>query len=576
MAQLLIVEQNPRDYQSMRAMMDFAAHQAEVVQTGQEALEILNSGSLVEAVIANLVMPGLDGLMLCRTIKLNPQLAHVPVLLLAPSYAENGENLARRAGASVLLRKPLQRDQLLAEIDRAILMASVQGALTTNPQEEMAFLRDYNQWLTRLLSHTSSQLDHAQTDLQVFNAHVRAIDQLTTALGSSLDLADITQTLVQKIGQMLQAQAVALYEHRSDILYQLRYVAGFGIPTPTIEPHYLLDEDSPFYIIQNLAGSVVFDQRHNPLVNALGLNMVVQSGIVSPLIAQGSLIGFVAVLSMDRVYDQEDADTLFSLAGVAGLSLRNAQLFTHLEDAYANLKEMDRRKSEFVAITSHELRTPIAIMLGYASLLSELETDESKKSQLVAIEKQANFLTGMVDMLINLHELQETSKRIQLRCVPVKFDRLLQDALLVTQKHGNHRKTVHIRLDCDDVQIEGDEVRLMLAFSNLIDNAIKFSLDGSEARVQVAAHPSGGAVITVEDHGIGIPSESLERIFEPFYQLEPALTRRYGGMGVGLAIVKGIVELHGGAIEVKSKVDAGSRFIVTLPAQPPQERCARF
>jgi len=119
-------------------------------------------------------------------------------------------------------------------------------------------------------------------------------------------------------------------------------------------------------------------------------------------------------------------------------------------------------------------------------------------------------------------------------------------------------------------------VRLMLAFGNMIDNAIKFSQDGAEARVQVAAHPNGGVVITVEDHGIGIPAESQEKIFEPFYQLEPALTRRYGGMGVGLAITKGIVDLHGGTIDVKSKVGVGTRFIVTLPSRPPAERCAKF
>jgi signal transduction histidine kinase len=240
------------------------------------------------------------------------------------------------------------------------------------------------------------------------------------------------------------------------------------------------------------------------------------------------------------------------------------------------LQEMDRRKSEFVAITSHELRTPIAIMLGYASLLHDEEQDEMKKGQLSIIEKQASFLSGMVDMLINLHELSDNTAQIALRCMPVELPTLLKSALDFTKNHSTSKRKVDVTIDSGDFSIKGDEVRLMLALSNLIDNAIKFSNDGDTVEITVAESPFSGVVITIEDHGIGIPGEELENIFEPFYQVESSLTRRYGGMGLGLAIVRGIVELHGGKLDIRSQVEIGTRVIVSLPDAPPEDRCMDF
>ncbi|NJL95640.1 MAG: HAMP domain-containing histidine kinase [Anaerolineae bacterium] len=252
--------------------------------------------------------------------------------------------------------------------------------------------------------------------------------------------------------------------------------------------------------------------------------------------------------------------------------MRSAHLFNNLDQAYRDLKEMDRRKSEFVAITSHELRTPIAIMLGYASILHDSEQDPVKKGQLATIEKQASFLSSMVDMLLNLHELSDNTAQINLRCQPLALEPMLQNALSFTRNHSTYKHKVEVLVEGSAPPIVGDEVRLMLAFSNVIDNAIKFSSDGSTVRVSV--QPQGNGVrVSVADEGIGIPEADLHNIFEPFYQVESSLTRRFGGMGLGLPIVKGIIELHGGQVAVHSKLGEGTQVIVDLPDAPPEERC---
>ncbi|MBZ0307258.1 MAG: HAMP domain-containing histidine kinase, partial [Anaerolineae bacterium] len=377
---------------------------------------------------------------------------------------------------------------------------------------------------------------------------------------------------------LMRAQAVALYTYQEEVnCFEHLYTAGVGIPTPDITHEYTLDENSPVVLLKNGDQPLLFDDPTDleVLQQAFGLSLFPTSAIASPLIARGTLTGFLLVLriSRDDFYTPEDAQTLFSLAGAAGLALRSAQLFTSLDRAYSELQDLDRRKSEFVAITSHELRTPIAIMLGYASLLADDESDPSRKSQLEAIEKQAQFLSGMVDALINLHELQGKSQPIVLNCQSVRVDKLLEDAVEAARSTYKNSREMNVILNSDPIELIADEVRLVLAFTNLVDNAFKFNKDGGHLTITAVGLPEGGAVITFEDDGIGIPESEYEKIFEPFYQLEGALTRRYGGMGLGLAIVRGMIELHDGTITVKSRVESGTRFIVTLRQRPPENRC---
>lgn len=581
MTHLLIIENNARVVQAIQLMLDFAMYTADFVPDGKTGLDHLEKNPLPEVVVANIIMPEMDGFHFCRTVKQNPNYAQVPVILIASSDNEAGdESLAKRAGAAGYLRKPLERENFLAEVDRVMLV----GSMMTNPlakptpQEELYFLRDYNAWLSRMLHKTASQTHTLQEAVAMQNAHLDAINKVTKSLGQSLDLMDTGKVLAHKTADLTRAQAVAIYFYREESHYfEHLYTAAIGIPTPDIISHYELQDDSPIALLQSGEQPLLFNESLETLQTVFGLNITVSSAIASPLVARGRLTGFVLALRVGReaVYTVQDAQTLFSLAGAAGLALRSAQLFTSLDNAYSELQDLDRRKSEFVAITSHELRTPIAIMLGYASLLADDEPNPARKVQLEAIEKQAHFLSSMVDALINLHELQGKSQPILLNCQPVRVDTILEEAIEAAKNTYRYTRNVNITLDCEPIEIIGDEVRLLLAFTNLVDNAVKFN-SKSEGHVIITAveMPEGGVIVTIEDDGIGIPDGEYEHIFEPFYQLEAPLTRRYGGMGLGLAIVKGMIELHDGTITIKSQVESGTRVIVNLRQQPPENRCS--
>jgi len=581
MARLLIVEENSHHADTILLMLRFAMHEADMVGDGDTALAYLKNGILPDVIIANTLMPGLDGFSLSRKVKLTPEWAAIPVILIAETdthWAEV-ENLAMRAGAAALLCRPLERTTLLGEVDRALLMGTVQDnpLARQNPAEENAFLRDHSRWLAQVAYAAIQQQAQLATERDLREARLYAIDNITTALGENLNLLETCQKLVNKTADLMRAQAVALYIQQNEGFY-LGYAGGFGIPTPSFVTYYRLGDAT--HPLQETRQALLFNgEQIAEMIQEFDLSIPPTSAIVSPLVARGELSAFLLTLRMnaDEPFDVNDAATLFSLAGAAGLALRSALLFNQLETAYEDLQELDRRKSEFVAITSHELRTPIAIMLGYANLLYDLEEDPHKRSQLATIEKQANFLTGMVDALLNLHELsEEGSDPIKVRCQPLRVDVLLREALQVTQIHNVYNKEVEFLIDCDPIEIKGDDLRLMLALNNLFDNAIKFSEAGTQVKVVAVERPEGGVVITVEDEGIGIAEEHFAAIFEPFYQVEDAITRHHGGLGLGLAIVRGMVELHGGTVALKSRLGVGSRFMITLLAAPPPERCRQF
>lgn len=581
MPRLLIVEENPDRAEAIRLMLNFAMYDSDVVEDGHKALAYLENGILPDVILANLICGGLDGLRLTRMVKSNAAWAYLPVLLIGEANSDAlAEELARRCGA-LFLHRPFQRDQFLADIDQAMLLGPVQEnpLARPHPQEEVTFLRDYTTWLTNTLYHAHSQWEHTQQDLDLRTAHVYAMNTLTTALGDNLDLQATAQTITSKAAEILRAHAAAIYIYDDQAHeFGLAHNLGLGMPTPHLVSGYIVDEESPLWRLTERDKALLFARNSEirALQQHLALEIAPTSAIVTPLIAQGNINGFLLLMRADSTdpFTQQEAKTLFSLAGAAGLALRSAYLFHQLEVAFDNLKELDRRKSEFVAITSHELRTPLAIMLGYANLLHDIEDDPQKKTQLATIEKQATFLSGLVDTLLNLQELTNTTDPIRLRCNPIQLDALLKDALAVTKEHRGSPTEMDFVIDCDPIQIEGDEIRLLLAFNNLFENAIKFSSPNAPISLKVAEKPTGGVIVTLQDQGIGIAEEHYDKIFEPFFQVEAAMTRHHGGLGLGLAIVKGVIELHAGTITVKSKLGEGTRFVIELPSKLPEDRCS--
>ena len=237
---------------------------------------------------------------------------------------------------------------------------------------------------------------------------------------------------------------------------------------------------------------------------------------------------------------------------------------TRLQAANAQLSAADRRKDEFLATLSHELRNPLAPMRSALDVLKfKLGTDGDPRL-LQAFDRQLRHLTRLVDDLMEVSRI--TQGRMQVNRAPVELSALVRGAahdlapMMETARH-----TLRLAVAAPPVLVDGDATRLAQVVINLLTNAAKYTPNGGTIELQLGC-AAGMAEIHVRDNGIGIPAAAVATVFEMFSQLEPALERSRGGLGIGLALVRGIVELHGGTVAAASEGPGrGSTFTVRLP-----------
>jgi signal transduction histidine kinase len=241
--------------------------------------------------------------------------------------------------------------------------------------------------------------------------------------------------------------------------------------------------------------------------------------------------------------------------------------------AEASLHEMnqklslaDRRKDEFLATLAHELRNPLAPMRNVLEAMKQQSLDERRqKWALEVLDRQLTHMTHLVDDLMEASRISQG--RLELRRKPIDIVAVLRSALEdVSSMVRAAEHTLNVDLPPDIITVDADATRLAQVFVNLLTNATKYTPRGG--RIMVSARRQGSeAVVSVRDTGIGIPREALTTVFDMFSQLSPALERSQGGLGIGLALVRGLVTLHGGTIIAKSEgAGKGSEFSVRLPA----------
>ena len=243
--------------------------------------------------------------------------------------------------------------------------------------------------------------------------------------------------------------------------------------------------------------------------------------------------------------------------------LELAETSRELKSALEKLKEVDRLKSQFFANISHELRTPLTLILAPLDDLFERNVNEKDKKQLNVVRRNAIRLLGLIDDLLDLSRVDAGGLRLNLSKLDVRT--------IVETVHENSypaasakNQSFSLSMDKSDRVIFGDAHRLEMIFGNLVSNAIKFTPEGGRIEIAVGDQESG-VCVTVRDDGPGISHDDLEHVFERFFQVGPSDRRRGGGVGIGLALAKELVDLHGGKISVKSEEDVFTEFLVFIP-----------
>ncbi|HET8747771.1 MAG TPA: ATP-binding protein [Ramlibacter sp.] len=245
-------------------------------------------------------------------------------------------------------------------------------------------------------------------------------------------------------------------------------------------------------------------------------------------------------------------------------------LLARATEALQRAEEAGRSKDEFLAMLGHELRNPLAPMATALHLMAR-KGDPSTRREREVMERQVAHMQRLVDDLLDVSRI--AGKRLEFRLQPLQLAPAVRHAAEAAQPVlGLRRLEVQVAEDAETLWVEADEVRLAQVLNNLLGNAIKFT--GPEGHISLALARAGGlAEITVRDDGVGMPSEVLEHVFDLFYQAPQGTDRSLGGLGLGLAIVRSLIEMHGGSVSASSDGEGrGSTLVVRLPlaAPPPQ------
>ena len=239
-----------------------------------------------------------------------------------------------------------------------------------------------------------------------------------------------------------------------------------------------------------------------------------------------------------------------------------------LQEALRKLSELNQMKANFVANISHELRTPLTHVKGYLELLSTSTLgplSDDQKNALQISQRTTGRLESLIDSLI-LFSLAARGE-MTLRLKPVNLNKVASEIINYSRPKASDRNVeLNFDIQPDIPFVQADEEKISWVILQLIDNAIKFTPSGGRVNLSIAKESDTLVMVTVTDTGIGIPPNRLEEVFEAFHQLDASSTRRYGGTGLGLALVKEIVSAHGSNVNVKSGEGQGSTFTFPLLA----------
>ena len=394
---------------------------------------------------------------------------------------------------------------------------------------------------------------------------LRRLLQVSVALNTIREPDALLAFIIETATDVLRcgAASLLLYDEAEG---RLRFAAATGEEAATLAeipvPLHgsiagtIYRENRPVYVPDTRR-----DERHfDGVAEATGVQTHALLGV--PLRVEGRPIGVFEVLNPQAGgFTDDDVATLQVLAAQAAVAIENVRQRRALADARDRLAQLDRLKSDFMALASHELRTPIAIILGYADILREESAPEMAEF-VGTIQEAGGRLHTIVETLEEVSVLQSADAELDL--APT----VLQDVLRLAWA-GAHVVAADVdaeaQFDEQPLRVRADRARLRLVFTHVLKNALAFSPPGG--RLLLKAYAEGRqACVEIRDEGAGLSEADCARVFEPFYQVQDPLTREHEGMGTGLTVAQALVRAHGGQIWAESAGEGhGATFHVRLP-----------
>jgi len=428
-------------------------------------------------------------------------------------------------------------------------------------------------FVERLARHAAVALDNARLfrQSQQLAADMGALYAASRTITASLERDEILERLAQSMAWAVECSSAVIFEHRRE-MDDLRVLAVYrpgaagqgGEALPALRASFPL-ADSPAF-------RTVIEQRHplalracDAVVAAADRARLAREGVCAellvPLVVQDDLIGVAALIEGrgDRIFSPGEVYKAEALASQAAVTLRQSVLFDEV-------RELEKLKTEMIRMASHDLRNPLTNALGYLKLLSMSLTRggrvEDQRNYLDMVERSLQVMRALLEDLLTLERIESERE--------MYWQRLAMGGLAAEAVQGQaasatqQQQTLTVRCD-KSAYVQGSETQLRQALANLLGNAIKYTPAGGI--IAVSCERRGRRVqVAVRDSGYGIAPERQGRLFERFYRAREPGTEHIGGTGLGLSLVKTVIERHGGEVWFESSPGAGSTFGFWLPA----------
>ncbi|HVE76501.1 MAG TPA: ATP-binding protein, partial [Actinomycetota bacterium] len=434
------------------------------------------------------------------------------------------------------------------------IIGMVGGVMARNLERERAEVEKR----AELMSDLAERETASRKEIDAFN-------QATMAGLSTGDFLEAMRRMINTIGETLEYESLAMgLLEDTGWGPQIRIVAGYQYPQDAIGRSINLEEGVCGPVVASGTPALVNDVRSHPTY--LGLAPWARSEMAVPLMAGDKPIGVLNVESPRlNAFNEEDLAQLERLGNQVAVVVENARVLEKELAAVERLTELDTMKTDFVAITSHELRTPLTVIQGFIKTMRRSDVDFSKEQidgYLEIVDQQASRLQTVVEDLLFVSRIETGAVDLQ----HSSFD--LKDVIeqIVRARPPDEAARISVKAS-PDVKVVSDKERLTRVLENLIDNAIRFSPPTGEVSIQVWDRDDS-VTMEIEDTGIGIPANELDKIFDRFHQVGGSMKRKQQGFGLGLYISKQILDALGGSIWVKSEQGRGSLFTVTIPREP--------
>jgi len=565
-ANILVVDDRPDKHVVFRAILDELEQNLYTATSGEEALRhVLQRDFAV--ILLDVNMPGLDGLETAALIRSRTKSAHIPIIFITADYTDEMRiSKGYSLGAVDYLSSPVVPEILRSKVKVFVDLYLLAEQAKRRAEEHLALAEERA----------------ARSAAERANARFAFLAQASAALARSLEF-DPTANELMRLAVPFLADAAALtfageegIEARTELAWNS---ALTGEPlcresVPAIECGWWRDA------IARVQGSGVSESfpdlsAPHPTNGPAGPQPEIPRGsplhslVIIPLLARGRTIGVISLgtTSAGRTIDADLVAVASDVASRAAIALDNALLYRKIHD-------QDRRKNEFLAMLSHELRNPLAPITNAVHVLQTNDTDAKRHDWArEVIGRQVKQLSRLVDDLLDVSRI--TQNKIELKIEAVDVAAVVAVAvetvrpLIDAQEHA-----LSVLLPEQPMRIRGDFARLAQVLANLLNNAAKYT--DRKGRIALIAEQEGAEIVfRIRDSGIGIPASALPTIFELFTQVEQTLDRSQGGLGIGLTLVERLVKMQGGSVSASSAGrNLGSEFTVRLPAMPVDQRVA--